>query len=146
MHHNLLVYQTNIQVLKVQDIGLSFKTAKDLCNRAEILPTFKPHPLEPHPGQDLCWISNPGRGLRWLSKKINPESPTKHDIVLFYRDPLLCLQYLMLSPLVQDHISFTPFKLYENSAKTMRIYTEWLSGDQAWNIQVNLPFFFNNLM
>lgn len=47
----------------------------------------------------------------------------------------------MLNPLVQDHISFSPFKLYETAAKTMRIYTEWLSGDQAWNIQVKTHFF-----
>ena len=112
-HHtgNLLHYQAYKPVLtKVQDIGLSFKTAKDLGNHAEILPTFKPHPHKPHPGQDLRWVSNPGRGLRcqWLSKKINPEIPTKNNVILFYRDPLLCLQYLMLSPFVQDHLSFTP--------------------------------------
>jgi hypothetical protein len=135
-----LNYQTDLHVLQIQDIGLSFKTAKDLGNRAEILPTFKPHPHESHPGQDLQWVSNPQQGLRWISKKINPESPTKNNIILYYRDPLLCLQYLMHSPLVQDHISFSPFKLYENATKTMRIYTEWLSGDQAWNIQVNFPF------
>ena len=45
-------------------------------------------------------------------------------IILYYRDPLLCLQYLMHSPLVQDHILFSLFKLYESAAKTMRIYTE----------------------
>ena len=65
----------------------------------------------------------------------------KNDVILYYRDPLLCLQYLMHSPLVQDHILVLPFKLYESAAKTMRIYTEWLSGDRAWNIQVNSPFF-----
>ena len=42
--------------------------------------------------------------------------------------------------LVQDRISFTPFKLYETAAKAMRIYTEWLLGDRAWNTQVN-PLF-----
>jgi hypothetical protein len=105
------------------------------------LPTFKPHPHAPQPGQDLQWVSNPQQGLRWISRRIIPEIPTKNNIVLYYRDPLLCLQYLMLNPLVQDHISFSPFKLYETAAKTMRIYTEWLSGDQAWNIQVKTHFF-----
>ena len=42
----------------------------------------------------------------------------------------------MQNPLVQDHISFSPFRLYESAAKVMRVYTEWLSGDQAWDIQV----------
>jgi hypothetical protein len=106
-------YKTNLHALQIQNIGLSFKTTKDLCNRAEILPTFKPHPREPHPGQDLQWVSDPRQGLRWISKEINPESPMKNNIILYYRDPLLCLQYLMHSPLVQDHILFSPFKLYE---------------------------------
>jgi hypothetical protein len=108
----------------------------------EILPDFKPHPCEVHPEQDSQWISDSQQGLRWMSKKIVPPSPTKNEIVLYYRDPLICLQYLMQSPLVQDQISFSPFKLYENAAKTMRIYTEWLSGDRAWNIQVNFLFGF----
>jgi hypothetical protein len=46
----------------------------------------------------------------------------------------------MHSPLVQDHISFSPFKPYESAAKTMRIYTEWLSGDRAWNMQASYFF------
>lgn len=52
----------------------------------------------------------------------------------------------MQNPLVQDHISFTPFRLYESAAKLTRIYTEWLSGDQAWQTQVSnfifLSFFY----
>lgn len=119
-------------------MGLSFQTAKDLRNRAEILPNFKPQPRVSHPGQNLHWVADPRQGLRWISKKIDPESPTKNDIVLYYRDPLLCLQYLMQNPLVKDHISFSPFKLYENATKLLRIYTEWLSGDIAWNMQVTV--------
>ena len=121
-------------------MGLSFQSAKDLRNRAEILPTFKPRPRTPQEGQSLDWVTDPQQGLRWISKRILPESPTKNDIILYYRDPLLCIQYLMQSPLIQDHISFTPFKLYESAAKLTRIYTEWLSGDRAWNVQVNLLF------
>jgi hypothetical protein len=43
----------------------------------------------------------------------------------------------MQNPLVKDHISFTPFRLYDSAAKLMRYYTEWLSGDQAWESQVS---------
>jgi hypothetical protein len=71
------------------------------------------------------------------------------DTVLYHRDPLLCLQHLMQNPLVQDQISFSPFKLYESAAKVMRVYTEWLSGDRAWDMQVGcfvstLPLSFVN--
>ena len=43
----------------------------------------------------------------------------------------------MLSPLVKDHILFSPIKLYQSTAKLTRIYTEWLSGDKAWDVQVS---------
>ena len=131
---------TNVYVLQIQNIGLSFKSSKALWSCAEILPTYTPHPRAPHSGQDLRLVSDPRKGLRWISKEIILEKPTKNNLLLLYRDPLLCIQHLMQSPLVQDHISFSPFKLYESAAKTMRIYTEWLSGDHAWNIQVCFSF------
>ncbi len=62
--------------------------------------------------------------------------PTKNPVVLYYRDPLECLQSLMRNPLFKDHISFCPFRLYESAAKATRTYTEWLSGDAAWFMQV----------
>ena len=43
----------------------------------------------------------------------------------------------MQNPLVKDHISFSLFKFYESATKLMRIYTEWLSGNKAWDMQVN---------
>ena len=61
--------------------------------------------------------------------KIPTAVHTKNDVVLYYRDPLECLQGLMRSPLLKDHIALSPFHLYESAAKVMRIYTEWLSGD-----------------
>ena len=42
---------------------LSFQSAKDLRNRAEILPTFKPRPRVPHEGQSLDWVADPQQGL-----------------------------------------------------------------------------------
>ena len=62
---------------------------------------------------------------------------TKNNVVLYYRDPLECLQSLMRSPLLKDHIAFSPFHLYESAAKVTRMYTEWLSGDAAWHMQVH---------
>jgi len=40
----------------------------------EILPTFKPEPHKPHPGQNLQWVADPHQGLRWISKKIDPRA------------------------------------------------------------------------
>ncbi|KAF9037253.1 hypothetical protein BJ165DRAFT_1416964 [Panaeolus papilionaceus] len=101
---------------EIKLLQLSFQTAQDLISRAEQLPS----------------------GPRWVATSITPTFPTKNTITLYYRNPVLCLEALMRSPLVKDFIQFTPFRLYETCAKTMRIYTEWLSGDAAWFMQEKL--------
>ncbi|KAJ7030184.1 hypothetical protein C8F04DRAFT_1211785 [Mycena alexandri] len=101
------------ELLNLRLMHLSFKTAKDLRSRIEILP----------------------KGPEWKAILWRTEYPTKSPLTLYYRDPLECLQYLLSNPLIQDHIHFTPFRLWANSDKLMRIYTEWLSGDVAWNMQ-----------
>lgn len=62
--------------------------------------------------------------------------PTKVPISLFYRDPIECLQVILHNPLIQDVIEYSPFRIFETAQKLVRVYTEWLSGDAAWNIQV----------
>ncbi len=63
--------------------------------------------------------------------------PVKKPVYLYYRDALEVLEKCLLrSPLVQDYLSFTTYKLFETSAKLVRIYDSWLSGDRAWNLQV----------
>ncbi len=42
----------------------------------------------------------------------------------------------MQNPLVKDVIEYSPFQLFKTAEKTMRLYTEWLSGDAAWSMQV----------
>jgi len=102
--------------LQIKDAHLSFSTAKDLCSQAEVLPA----------------------GPRWMSKRVKTLISTKKPIELFYRNPVDCLQALLRSPLLKDHISFSPFHLYESAAKVIRMYTEWLSGDAVWYMQVNI--------
>ncbi|KAJ7628187.1 hypothetical protein DFH06DRAFT_1141333 [Mycena polygramma] len=97
----------------VAQMNLSFKTAKEMRSRIELLP------------KGPQW-----KFMRWLT-----EFPTKRPLYLFYRDPLECLEALLSNPLVADFIEFTPFKLWENAGKLMRVYTEWLSGNAAWDTQ-----------
>ena len=49
---------------------------------------------------------------------------------------ILGMYSILYHPLVKDFIRFSPFGLYESAAKTMHFYTEWLSGDVAWSMQV----------
>lgn len=96
-------------------MSLSFSTAKDLRSRSEILPS----------------------GPEWQYCSITPKAPTKSPLFLYYRDPLQCLEDLIRSPLVKDFVKFSPFQLFTDAASSMRVYTEWLSGDRAWEMQVD---------
>jgi hypothetical protein len=103
-------------------LNLSFRTAKRLRGLAELLP----------------------KGPAWQCKPWTTLYPTKKKLYLYYRDPLECIQAILHSPLVKDFIQFTPFRAFETAAKVMRVYTEWLSGNTAWSMQVsgNPPFIF----
>lgn len=95
---------------------LSFKSAKDFRSRIESLPP----------------------GPNWKAVPWQTVHATKNPLVLYYRDPLDCLQDLLSNPLVQDFIHFTPFRLWDSAAKIVRVYKGWLSGDVAWRLQVSL--------
>lgn len=106
--------------VKIKVLQLTFKTAKDLRGRAELLPS----------------------GPAW--KVTEWPTPTDHPVKnppmnLFYHDALECMQTIIGSPLVKDHIHFEPLRLFNVSTQVMRVYTEWLTGDVAWNMQVKLP-------
>jgi hypothetical protein len=73
----------------------------------------------------------------------NASLSNKRKINLFYCDPIECLRMLMLNPLLADHLKFTPFHIFKTAEKTMHMYTEWLSGDAAWSMQVQSVFLAN---
>ncbi|KAF8628685.1 hypothetical protein AX14_011219, partial [Amanita brunnescens Koide BX004] len=97
----------------VQSLCLSFHTAKDLRSWAEMLP----------------------KGPQWMYKPWEPAAPTKRPLVLYYRDPLKCLQSLLHAPFIADQIHFTPLRVFESARRLARVYSEWRTGDAAWEMQ-----------
>ncbi|KAK6971672.1 hypothetical protein R3P38DRAFT_3336665 [Favolaschia claudopus] len=96
-------------------LPLSFKTAKELRARVEILPP----------------------GPQWKAKVIKYDAyPTKKPIVLYYRDALECVEFLLKNPIIAKHLQLVPQKQYRNGK---RIWKEWISGDAAWAMQEALP-------
>ena len=74
----------------------------------------------------------------WKSKKIVLTGhPTSEPIHLFYRDALDCVKYLFGNPLFADHTDFHPVRMYQDIEQTIHVYSEWMTGDVAWEIQVN---------
>ena len=94
---------------------MSFHTAKALRGRIEMLPKVPD----------------------WRSKKITlPGYVTREPMYLFFRDALDCAEYLFSNPLFAGHMDFSPTRLYRDAEQTIRIYSEWMTGEAAWNMQV----------
>ncbi|KAI6027294.1 hypothetical protein PISMIDRAFT_8185 [Pisolithus microcarpus 441] len=99
----------------IKELPLSFRTARELHLRAELLPSA------PH----------------WHSQVIRPQHPTKQSITLFYRDPIECIQSLLSHPLFESHVKFVPRKVWSTAAQLSHVYDEWLTGEHAWNLQAS---------
>jgi len=58
---------------------------------------------------------------------------------LYWQDPLECIAWLLNHPLFRDVLEFIPRCVYRTLEKLCRVYTEWMTGDEAWNMQVCFP-------
>ncbi|KAG1844743.1 hypothetical protein C8R48DRAFT_617756 [Suillus tomentosus] len=101
----------------IDDLPLSFHSAKELRGRAESLPS----------------------GPRWKSQVIQTLHPTKSPAVLYWRDPLECIATIFNHPLFRNCLDYTSRKEYSTTQRHSRIYTEWMTGDHAWEMQSALP-------
>lgn len=77
-------------------------------------------------------------GPKWRCKELELENETKSAVCLYYQDPLECLQSLLQNPLYTDNLEYAPYYVYESIAKQVHSYTEWLSGNKAWSLQVHI--------
>jgi len=75
-------------------------------------------------------------GPRWKCQIIPSIHATISPIRLFWRDPVDCLESLFSNPLFHDKLDFVPRRVYQTSASLLRVYSEWLTGDSAWKLQV----------
>lgn len=79
----------------------------------------------------------------WKSKKISLMGyPTSEPMYLFYRDALECVEYVFGNPLFANHMDFSPVRLYQDAEHTIRVYSEWMTGDAAWDMQVSFVLLF----
>ncbi|KAG1859222.1 hypothetical protein F4604DRAFT_1684696 [Suillus subluteus] len=95
----------------------SARDAKELQGRAELLPS----------------------GLRWKSQVIHTSHPTKSPAILYWWDPLKCIASIFNHPLFHNRLDYTSRKVYSTVQRLSWIYTEWVTGDHAWEMQLTLP-------
>ncbi|KAG1900849.1 uncharacterized protein F5891DRAFT_1188342 [Suillus fuscotomentosus] len=101
----------------IRELNLSSKNAKELQSCAEMLP----------------------KGPSWKCQIVTSLHNTKHPIRLFWRNPVECLESLFSNPLFHDKLDFVPHRVYTAAGWLLRVYSEWLMGDSAWDIQSQLP-------
>ncbi|KAG1900141.1 uncharacterized protein F5891DRAFT_980434 [Suillus fuscotomentosus] len=106
-----------LKLQMIQKLELSFSNARELRSRAEMLPS----------------------GLSWKCQTITLIHPTKSLIHLFWRDPVECLESLFSNPLFHDKLDFIPRQVYTMAAWLLRVYSEWLTGNSAWDMQSQFP-------
>jgi hypothetical protein len=64
---------------------------------------------------------------------------TVKPVVLFYRDPLECIQALLRNPVFEGKWDFIPRRIYDDANRQNRLYSEWMTSDGAWAAQVSIP-------
>jgi hypothetical protein len=100
---------------KVQQRPFSFKSAKELQSRIEILPS----------------------GPQWLMQNVQvPGDPTSIDLTLYYRDSLEVFKFLFGNPVYTGFMTYEPHRIYTNRRREKRVYTDMMTGDWAWECQV----------
>ncbi|KAG1846272.1 hypothetical protein F4604DRAFT_1595105 [Suillus subluteus] len=106
-----------LRLRMIQNLQLSFSNARELHSQAEMLPS----------------------GPSWKCQTIPSLHPTKLPICLFWRDPVECLESLFSNPLFHDKLDFVPRRVYKTAARLLRVYSEWLTGNSAWDMQSQYP-------
>lgn len=63
---------------------------------------------------------------------------TTKPIRLFWRDGLEVAEWIFGNPVFANHMIFDPTRIYTNTSTGDREYTEYMTGDRAWENQVRL--------
>ncbi|KAG2129257.1 uncharacterized protein EDB93DRAFT_1243436 [Suillus bovinus] len=78
-------------------------------------------------------------GPCWKSQVITTTHPMKLPIVLYWCDSLECISNIFNHPLFHDFMDYSTCRVYTCVQKACHVYTEWMTGDCAWEIQSTLP-------
>lgn len=75
------------------------------------------------------------KGPTWHCTRIHTEGyKTKDPVYLFWRDALEVTREIFRIPVFGQHMEYDPYQLFKG---TEREYGEWMSGDEAYRIQVS---------
>ena len=61
---------------------------------------------------------------------------SEHPIHFYWHDALEVIEYIFGNPVFASHMQFDPHRLWSDECKLDHIYTEYMTGDFAWQAQV----------
>jgi hypothetical protein len=80
----------------------------------------------------------------WKSELIDFKGfPTKDRMDLYYRDSLECIEHLFGNPLFDRYMEYEPRRVYKSAERAIRVYSEWMTSDGAWEMQVSISEMFS---
>ena len=65
---------------------------------------------------------------------------------LYYRDAIECTEFLFGNHMFAGHMDLAPYRLYRTAEKGERLYSEWMSGNCAWEMRVSAMQYFCSLL
>lgn len=84
-------------------------------------------------------------GVDWKLVEVVPESGMPlNNAVLYYRDPVELVQFILSREKFKDLLEFKPRKVWDDSNKETRRYSEMWTGNWWWRTQVRrlIPILF----
>ena len=76
-------------------------------------------------------------GPQWHCKPWTTAVATKMPVKLFYHDTINCLKSLYGHLLLKYCIKHTLLHVFLDAQKLVHVYSEWPTGDVAWETQVS---------
>ncbi|KAH9009376.1 hypothetical protein EDB83DRAFT_2509004 [Lactarius deliciosus] len=77
---------------------------------------------------------------RWYCDQMIIEGyKSEQPIYFFWRDALSVIEYIFGNPVFASYMQYDPQRLWTDASRTERIYSEYMTGDFAWQSQDSLP-------
>ena len=127
--------------VKTEYVSTMLTTTPETFIHLQISAQVKGAPLSFKSAHTLhrCLDRLPCAGPVWKSVILSPKTGTPKEgtpPVLFHRDPIGVVQYLLSNSALQEGIQWSPQKVFEDEEKTQRLFSDMSTGDWWWDTQV----------
>ncbi|KAH8999792.1 hypothetical protein EDB86DRAFT_3063873 [Lactarius hatsudake] len=76
---------------------------------------------------------------RWYCEEMIIEGYESEKITFYWRDALDVIEYIFGNPIFAPYMQYDPQRVWTDISKAERVYSEYMTGDFAWQSQDRLP-------